>query len=144
MRFSEGKGHPVVATHSADTVGKVQRFVVDASQSRVVALVLKKTAGKADVLRWDDVITFGPDAVTAESASRLVEAEGQLARLADKKHAVLGRRVLTDAGNEVGEVDDIEFDPADGSIRHLLTSGGEIAGSQLLGLGSYALMVRQT
>lgn len=144
MRFSEAKGHPVVATDSAGTVGKVQRFVVDAGRSRVAALVLKKTDGKADVLRWSDVTTFGPDAVTVASGELLVRPDGDLARLADKKHAVLGRRVLTDAGNEVGTVDDVEFDPADGTVRHLLTGGGEVAGTQLIGLGSYALMVRQT
>jgi hypothetical protein len=41
-------------------------------------------------------------------------------------------------------VDDVDFDPADGSIRHLLTSGGEVDAARLLGLGSYALMVRHS
>lgn len=144
MRFSEGRGHPVVGTETADTVGKVQRFVVDASQARVVALVLKKTPDKADVLRWADVITFGPDAVTVPSAGLLVEPDGELARLTNKKRSLLGQRVLTDAGDDIGKVDDVDFDPADGSIRHLLTSGGEVDAARLLGLGSYALMVRHS
>lgn len=142
MRFSEAKGHPVVGTGTADTVGKVKSFVVDAAQGRVVALVLSKTPGKADTLLWEDITTFGPDAVTVSSADRLVEPAGELAVLADKRHAVLGKRVLTDAGDGMGEVKDVEFDPAAGAVRTLLTSGGEVDASQLIALGSYALMVR--
>ncbi len=73
---------------------------------------------------------------------RLVEPAGELAVLALKKHTVPGKRVLTDDGDGLGEVKYVEFDPAGGAIRTLLTSGGEVAAWQLIALGSYALMVR--
>jgi sporulation protein YlmC with PRC-barrel domain len=54
----------------------------------------------------------------------------------------MGKRVLTEGGDGLGTVNDVEFDPADGSIRAILTGTEEIAGPRMLGLGSYAVVVR--
>ena len=65
MRFSEAKGHKVVSTDSAETVGKVAGFVVDPRSASVVALSLKKTGDHGTTLPWTGITAFGPDAVTA-------------------------------------------------------------------------------
>lgn len=137
MRFSEAKGHEVVSTADAATVGKVSGFVVDAAAGKVVGLRLKKTEGDVDLLAWADVQGFGPDAVTVGSVAALRKAGD-----AEKHLDVLGRRVLTEHGVELGDVQDVDFDPADGSIVAVHTKQGEVSGARLLGLGSYALVVR--
>jgi sporulation protein YlmC with PRC-barrel domain len=138
MRFSEAKNHKVVATGDAATVAKLAGFVVEASSARIVALRLKKTDGDVDLLNWTDVQGFGPDAVTVTSPSVFVKA-GEGAKRGD----LLGSRVLTERGVELGEVKDVDFDPADGVVRAVLTKSEEVAGSRLLGHGSYALVVRE-
>ncbi|HVX44890.1 MAG TPA: PRC-barrel domain-containing protein, partial [Mycobacteriales bacterium] len=74
---------------------------------------------------------------------RIVKADGELAVLADKNHRVLGKRVLTDRGDEVGSVSDIEFDPETGAVRALLLGKEEISGERLHAIGSYAVIVQR-
>ncbi len=139
MRFSQAKGHQVVSTNDADTIGKVDGFVVDTGTAKVVALHLKKTPGDGDLLSWADLKAFGTDAVTVESASLLAKASD-----AAKGQDVVGSRILTEDGEELGEVKDVEFDTADGSVTALVTKNGdEVEGIRMIGLGSYALIVKR-
>ena len=144
MRFSEARKQKVVSTASATTVGRVDGFVVDAAVGRVVALLLKKTPGDADLLRWADLTAFGRDAVTVPGPEAFTTASGDLAVLADKHHDVIGKGVLTDAGVAVGKVVDVDFDLTDGTVLTLITDRDEIPGTSLISLGTYALMVRPT
>ncbi len=141
MRFSEAKGHRVMSTSEAVTVGRVKSLVVDVPAARVVALQLRKTPGEGSLLTWEDMSAFGRDAITVQAGSVITVATGDLARLSDKQHDAIGKRVLTTEGVELGSVQDIDFDLADGSIVSVLTETDEVAGSRLLDLGSYAMVV---
>jgi sporulation protein YlmC with PRC-barrel domain len=55
---------------------------------------------------------------------------------------MLKKRILNTAGLQVGTVRDVEFDPADGRIVGILTDDQPIDGRALLGVGSYAVVVR--
>ena len=66
MRFSEAVGRQVVSTSTAQTVGRVDEFVVDSRRRAVVALSLRRTEG-GDTLLWTDIVAFGADAVTVAS-----------------------------------------------------------------------------
>jgi sporulation protein YlmC with PRC-barrel domain len=48
--------------------------------------------------------------------------------------------VLTDQGREIGPLQDIDIDD-DGSITALITAAGPIAADDLIGIGSYAVVV---
>ncbi len=143
MLFSQAKGHKVVSTATAETVGLVDAVVLDPSTSRVAALHLRKTSGDGDVLPWASLTAFGADAVTVSGSDVIVTATGDLVTLADKSHAVLGKRVLTTAGTELGHVDDIDFDPADGRLVSLVLAkgAGAVDGPLLRSVGSYAVVV---
>ena len=140
-RFSEAKGRKVVSTSTAETLGRIGSFVVDGKQSRVLALSLRKTAGKADTLRWSDLHAFGADAATVNGAEAIVEATDDVTRWSDKAHRVLGKRVLSVGGDELGEVSDVEFDDATGVIGALMMNDGEPTACRLVGVGSYAVVV---
>lgn len=143
MRFSEASGRKVVSTTSAETVGKVDGFIVDPQRRAVVAVQCKKTAG-GDVLPWPDIVGFGADAVTVTDAGAITDATGEIEALRGKDHRVLGKRVLSSAGDELGKVDDVAFDPATGTIETLIVEGAQIAGERLIGVGSYAVVVSAT
>lgn len=142
MRFSEAAGHRVVSTSSATTVGKVDALVVDPASRQVVALTLKKTEGAGDLLLWSALTAFGRDAVTVQDPDAFTNAEGHVADLLGKDHQLGGKRVLTEGGDDVGRVEDVEFDAGSGAITALLTRTEEIDGARLLGVGSYAVVVR--
>jgi uncharacterized protein YrrD len=142
MRFSEAKGRKVVSSSTASTVGKVSRFVVDPATRAVVAVELRKTQD-GDVLRWSDITAFGADAVTVTDADMIGDGGERVKALSGKSHRVLGKRVLTSTGDELGKVDDVDFDPASGALTAILVDKGpEVPAGRLLGVGSYAVVVR--
>ena len=142
MLLSEAVGQKVVSTSSAATVGHIGSLVIDPVAQRVVALSLKKTPVAGDLLPWADITAFGVDAVTVGSESQIIEEQGQFAELNSKAHVLLKKRILNTAGLQVGTVRDVDFDPADGRILGILTDDQPIDGRALLGVGSYAVVVR--
>ena len=144
MLFSEATGRRVLSTGTAETVGTVAGFLVDPVTAQVVALRLKKTHGSGDTVPWPDLTSFGADNVTVPSAEVITEATGAAKDLDTKAGAMLGKRLLTDAGTDIGTVDDIDFDPASGAVISLHTSNGPVYADRLIGCGSYAVIVRDT
>ena len=142
MRFSDAKGHKVVSSSTATTVGKVKSFVVDPATRSVHALRLRKTQD-GSVLLWSAMTAFGTDAVTVTSADVIVEHDESVDALTGKEHDVLGKRVLTSAGEELGEVRDVDFDLETGAVVALvLKDADDVPGSRLVGVGGYAVVVR--
>ena len=142
MLFSEAIGQRVVSTGNAETVGHVGSLVIDPAVGKVVALSLKKTPGSGDLLPWKDITAFGVDAVTVANDQLIVQEEGQYAELNSKAHVILKKRILDTAGLQLGTVRDVDFDPNDGTILGLLTDDQPVDGHSLIGIGSYAVMVR--
>lgn len=139
MRFTDVRGRKVLDTSTATTVGKVDGLLVDPAERRVVAVHVKRKG--EELLRWEALGSFGPDAVTVAGEDALTASDEHLDALASKAGALLKKRVLTDAGNEVGTVEDVEFDPESGRVTALLTSEGEVDGERLRGVGSWAVVV---
>jgi len=142
MRLSEVDGRVVVAADKATTVGRVVGVVVDASDAAVVALRIDGARG-GDTLHWPDITSLGPDAVMVTSASAIREATGRAAELRGRHHEVLGKRLLTDAGDELGKVIDLDFDERSGAVGELHTGDRSLRGDTLVACGSYAVVVRR-
>jgi sporulation protein YlmC with PRC-barrel domain len=142
IRFSDIAGNPVVNTTSAVTIGKVGTLVVDPAERRVVALGVRKSKGPGDTLLWDGITAIGPDAVTVDSDDKLADAPAELAKRLPLDVRIVGHRVLTDHGRDLGQVRDVEFDPADGRVVTLMLRDAYVDGDRLLGIGSYAVVVR--
>lgn len=145
--FEDAKGRKVVDLVSAETVGKVKDFVVDPATRSVVALILKKTKS-GDTLTWADLAGFGPDAVTVQGVDTITEATGPVDALLGKDHQLMGKRVLSTDGVELGQVCDVEFDPDNGAVTSVLLEDGPpgspraVEGGRLVGVGSYAVVVQ--
>ena len=145
MLYSDLKGRKLVDTASADTVGKVDGFLLDPSTRSVVALEFKKTS-HGSVVAWSDLTAVGADAVTIAAATVLGDHDDRQSDLATKDGQVLKKRVLSDAGEDLGSVHDIDLDPETGALVELVVGPKKerhsIAGSRLLGVGSYAVVVK--
>lgn len=140
MRFTEALGRKVVSLATAETVGTLDEFVVDPGSHRVVAVGVTKSK-LGDTLRWENIESFGPDALTVTDADQLAGADRETDALSGKDHEFLGKRVLATVGDEMGQVDDVEFDPESGVLTSLLLTGGSIEATRLVGVGSYAVVV---
>ena len=141
MQWSQLKGRKVVSTATADKVGKVSGFVLDPTTRSVVALVLKKTES-GSVVRWSDLVAVGSDAVTVADAAVIVEPDQALEALSGKRGTVLKKVVLDDDGRAIGKVTDLDLDPESGALRELVLDERTVLGERLLGVGSYAVVVR--
>ncbi len=141
MRFSAAVGRQVVGADAADTVGQVAGFVVDPVGRRVLAVQVKKS-GSGTTLPWSNISAFGDDAVIVRGADAIGdEPDAAIVALTGKDHGLVGKRVLTAAGNQLGTVSDVDFDPASGAITSLRLDTGDVAGVRLFGVGSYAVVV---
>lgn len=140
MLFSEASGRKVVSTSTAETVGQIVDFVIDPRSHSLVALTLKKT-DHGDTLLWTRITAFGADAVTVAGAEVIIDANDAIAELSGKDQRLVGKRVLNTAGEDLGPVTDVDFDPDTGRLVALALAAGSIAGARLIGIGSYAAVV---
>jgi uncharacterized protein YrrD len=142
MLFSQARKRDVVNTATATRVARVDGFVVLPGPARVALLRLGKVSGAGTLLAWEDVRGFGPDAVTvATDAVIRPPRDGLEQRAEDNDLEILGKRILTERGMELGSITDVDFDPETGAVTTLLTKIETIAGQRMIGLGGYAVVV---
>jgi sporulation protein YlmC with PRC-barrel domain len=142
--FRGSSGRKVMSRASADEVGSVSHLLVDADQRRVVAVIIGH-GKKAQLIDWSQLSGFGPDAV-------MVVDENSLRPPADdREHAategnleLLGKRALSERGNELGQIDDVTFDAATGALEELLIGDRRVPAGTLLGSGSYAAVLDES
>ena len=142
MNAAEVIGRPVLDLATATTIGRIDDFSVDPAARRATGLHLAKSAA-GDWVSWDQITAVGPDAVTIQSAEVVSTHAGDPTDRALRKGGALGGRVLSDQGREVGSLDDVEIDD-DGAIVSLLVGDRRVEAADLLGIGTYATVVRDT
>ena len=140
MLFSDANKHKVVSTAPPQTVAKVTGFVVDPTTRSILAVTVKK-AEEGDTLAWSDITGFGTDAVTVASGSLVTAADASVTALTGKEHEILGKRLLTARGDELGKVKDVEFDATTGMITAVVVDKDRHDASGLKGIGSYAVVL---
>lgn len=139
MRFSEAHHKQVVATSTATKAGRVEGFVVRPRPGWVSALRLGKVDGPGSLLGWSDLKAFGHDAVTVETPEVIrTPADEEEERRASKALDLVGKLALDEYGDRLGQITDVDFDPATGEIMAVITDREEIRGAALIGLGGYA------
>lgn len=143
LRFSDADRTPVYSKASADEIGRVTRYLLDARAHRIAAVQIGGRRQKALFADWDHVVGFGPDAVVIDDEDHLRHpATDYESRVAAGNLDLRGRRVLTDAGYEIGPLIDGEFDEQTGEVTALETDRARVAGAGLLAVGPYAVIVR--
>jgi len=141
-RFAAAVGRRLVSRASAEELGELSHLVVDVKNRKVSSLVVGK-GRKAVLVDWDQVTGFGPDAVMVTDDGALHEPrDDHESAAADGKLELIGKRVLSDKGEGLGEASDVIFDPATGSVETLVIGDREVPATSFLGAGSYAVVVK--
>ena len=139
--FRSATGRKVISRTSARDLGVVNHLLVDADQRRIAAIVVGR-GKKAQLVDWAQLSGFGPDAVMVGDEGALRSPANERERAAaDGKLELLGRRALTERGNDLGTVDDVTFDPQTGALETLRVGDRDILAGALLGSGSYAAVL---
>jgi sporulation protein YlmC with PRC-barrel domain len=139
--FREATGRKVVSRASAHDLGPVSHLLVDVGQRRVEAVIVGR-GRHARLVDWAAVSGFGPDAVmVADDDSPRPPADDRERAAAEGRLELLGKRILTEHGNELGPVDDVTFDPVTGAVEALRLGDRRIPAGAMLGSGSFAVVV---
>jgi uncharacterized protein YrrD len=142
--FRSSVGRKVVSRASAEELGAVDHLLVDNQQRRVASVVIGR-GKKAQLIDWAQLSGFGPDAVmvTDETSLRAPEDDRERAA-ADGKLELVGKRALSELGNELGPVDDVTFDADSGTLEDLVIGDRRVPAKSLLGSGSYAAVLEKS
>ena len=139
--FRAANGRKVVSRTNARDLGAVNHLLVDAGQRRIAAVVIGR-GRHARLVEWAQLSSFGPDAVmVADEVSLRPPADDRERAGADGKLEMVGKRALTERGNDLGTVRDVTFDAGTGALEMLVIGDREIPSGSLLGSGPYAVVL---
>ncbi|MDQ4133073.1 MAG: PRC-barrel domain-containing protein [Actinomycetota bacterium] len=131
----------VVSRETAEKIGDVRNVLVDVASRRITVVQVGK-GRKGRLADWDDV-AVGPDAVVVSSEAALHEPRSESeARVLGGDVTLLDARVLTDHGDALGTVSDVELDEASGAVTALTVDSRSVDTDRLLAVGTYAVVVR--
>ena len=117
MKLSELKGRAVVNVEDATKIGEVENLLLAPGNRQLVGLKVK-TGGLFStplILAVSQIMNIGPDAVTVKSDPANPTQTDNF-KEAVELTAILGNKVVTDAGAMIGEVRDILLDPVSGAV----------------------------
>ncbi|MDQ1393061.1 MAG: hypothetical protein QOF30_2038 [Acidimicrobiaceae bacterium] len=142
--FRQSLGRKVVSRATAHELGVVAHLL-PAIDCRSVAAIVLGRGKKAQLVDWDHVSGFGADAVmVADDAAPHSPSDQREQAAANGKLELLGKRTLSELGNELGTVIDVLFDPVSGIVEALAVAGRQIPADALVGAGSYAVVIDAT
>jgi sporulation protein YlmC with PRC-barrel domain len=139
--FRQSVGRKVVSRASAKELGAVNHLLIDAQQREVAAIIIGR-GKKARLVDWAQLSGFGPDAVMVGDEGALrPPVDGRERDGADGKLELVGKRALSERGNELGKIDDVTFDAQSGALEDLVIGERSVPAGALLGSGSYAAVL---
>lgn len=139
--FRAAVGRKVVSRATAHELGSVAHLLVTPDCRQVTAVIIGK-GKKAQLIDWPHLTGFGADAVMVGDESALRSPGDDRERAAaGGQLELLMKRTLTELGNELGSVSDVDFDPQSGSVEALLIGERAVPADAVLGSGSYAVVV---
>ncbi|MCZ4095665.1 PRC-barrel domain containing protein [Streptomyces sp. So13.3] len=133
MLASEITKRPVVTLAGA-AVAQVKDLVFDGTAGRIAGFTLSGRGLLSGPLRhslpWSGVHGLGHDAVMIKDESVFESRADVLERGSAGRGDVLGSRVLTDGGTDLGRISDVVVEVVEGTTAHVV--GYEIASSDAL------------
>jgi len=141
-RFAAAVGRKLVSRKSAEELGELAHIVVDVKLRRIALLIAGKRR-KALLVAWEDVSGFGPDAVIVTDESVMFSPRDDRERAAvDGELELLGKRALSEIGDDLGTVTDVVFDTSSGAVETIVLGDREEPAASLLAAGSFAAIIR--
>ncbi|MWA09535.1 PRC-barrel domain-containing protein [Streptomyces sp. BA2] len=141
MLLSQVLGHPVISAEDARPAGEVAGLGIDPRTRRITELYLRATKSGGDSVPWSHVRGMGPDAVIIDTGAAAATEAGRGGSHSRAHKRLLGKRVLTEYGEDIGTLTEVTFDPDTGSVGDLYVGREQVPGSRLVGLGPYALIL---
>ncbi len=133
-RYSEVLNLPVICADNGRKAGIVKDILFSTGDRQVKALLLeqRRLSSKRRIIWFDDMVSLGDDAVIVGSSDCVAdmdrtsfrEAFGEETSPIGDEGGLIGTKVYSKAGDEVGVIRDVMFDPVTGRIEGFEISDG--------------------
>jgi uncharacterized protein YrrD len=128
-RGKDAGGLPVITRDTGKNVGKVEDLVLDLQGSRVLGILVDEAGWfkEAKVVAWPSFRAVGLDAVIIdeEASAKKASEIPEMSEVLDGGTVLVGVRVETTDGRELGKIEDFFFDPETGAVKGFELSGGK-------------------
>lgn len=132
-------GMPVLAVDAGKNLGTVDRVLFSPEKQRIEGFVVTRQGGLMDepepqrIIAVDKLHGVGHDAITVDSEDLLETlADGQFPAGLVAFDEIEREKVMTEGGEEVGEVSSIDFDEQSFQIDFIEVGRGFLSGSSLI------------
>jgi len=124
----DANGLLVITRDTGKKVGKVEDLVLDARGSRVLGVLVDEAGWFRDarVVPWSSFRAVGLDVVIIDEEASAKKASDipEMSEALEGGNVLLGVRVTTTDGRELGKIEDFYFDPQTGVVKGFELSGG--------------------
>jgi len=121
-------GQDVYSMSAGLRVESVKDLVLEDGEDGVVALLVSEGGllGTSRVVPFASIVRFGPSAVMIDDADSVIPAanDQRVSEILERRGTLLGTRVLTEDGEDLGRIGDLYFDESSGRITGYEVSGG--------------------
>ena len=125
----DASGLLVITRDSGKKVGKVEDLVLDRQGSRILGILVDEAGWfkEAKVVPWSSFRVIGLDAVIIdeEASAKKASEVPEMSEVLEEGNVLVGARVATTDGRELGKIEDFYFDPETGVVRGFELSGGK-------------------
>lgn len=123
---------PILSVLQGKKIAEVKDVIYDPFENRIIALLLYPTGvlSKDKFILYQDVKSIGKDAIIVDSSLVLKksdEIDRNVLTLKKREKLLLGTRIVTEDGEQLGVVTDYFFEPATGTVKQLELSQGGFA-----------------
>jgi uncharacterized protein YrrD len=128
IKGKEMIGRNIIALSSGTQIDKVHDLVFDHDANQVLALLVDEGGWfrAAKVVPFEAVRSIGEDAVMIDDDSHVVSArdDSRIADLLETKIGLIGTKLLTTDGRDLGKIADVYFDESSGKVMGYEATGG--------------------
>lgn len=117
MDIDQIVGSQVVEIAEGRNLGKVNGVIVDKKDKRVIAVAVTggRMFDRPHYVRLEDIASVEHDVLTIPSAEMVVGRSSIPTR--DTTDSIIGRRVITEDGKDLGDIRSYSIDPRNGDIQ---------------------------
>jgi sporulation protein YlmC with PRC-barrel domain len=145
IKLSQLTGQRVTAKGNGEQLGSLRRVLLEPERGSVTAAHLITPEGRQLIMPWSAVSEVGVDGIFVHAGSAARPAEGeQEERLISGDLEVLGKSVLTDEGDSLGELEDVELDEKSGRVVRLVVPGQSVTVGRFVSVGPDAIIIAAT
>ena len=120
-------GKKVLSRMDGQRIDSVRDIVISRDHSRIVALILDEGGlfSTATAVAIENVVSFGKDAVviTDSKAVTRIDHFPAVKEIMDDRDSLVGKQVFSEAGDQMGKIDDVFFEETTGNITALEVVG---------------------